>query len=63
MHQREVKSRILQSLPPTLALLAGVSPHLVAVADVSSPGGSAYFPARARRLWRRVGGGPGTLSL
>lgn len=55
---------VAQLLPPALALLAGVSPHVVAVADVSSPGGSAGFLARASSRSSRVsGGGPGTLSL
>lgn len=52
-----------QLIPPILALLAGVSPRVVAVANEPSPGGSAVLPARATSRSRRVGGGPGTLSL
>lgn len=50
-------------MPSALALLAGVSPRVVAVADVPSPGGGVGFPAGAAGRSRRVGGGPGTLSL
>lgn len=51
-------------LPPSLAPLARLSPHVVAVADVSSPGGGAGFAGRASSGGRGVGaGGPGTLPL
>lgn len=51
-------------LPPSLALLAGLSPHVVAVADMTSPGESAWFLRRADSRGSRVrGGGPGILSL
>lgn len=50
-------------LPPALALLAGVRSHVMAVADMSSHGGSAGFPARPTSRSRCVGGVPGTLSL
>lgn len=51
-------------LPPALALLAGVGPHVVAVALVPSPGGSARFLAGAGGRSRRArGGGPRYLSL
>lgn len=43
-------------LPPALALLAGVGPHVVAVALVPSPGGSALFLARAGGRGRRARG-------
>lgn len=51
-------------LPPALALLAGVGPHVVAVALVPSPGGRARFLAGAGgRSCHARGGGPRYLSL
>lgn len=54
---------LISHSPPALALLAGVSAHVVAVAGVSSPGRSAVFTAGAAARCRRISGRPGTLSF